>query len=99
NPAVSTRSLHAALPISRGHGVCRGPLSPTVRRKRHAPEGVVARNGPARAVVLGHTEPRGAAAINCPGRARVERELDDLPRLDGRSEEYTSELQSRENLV
>src|SRR5690606_41805632 len=83
-----TLSLHDALPISHG-------------RAGHAPQPRVRDAHPQRAHLAGARAGRRAAAPAPPGPARSG---GDLPRpgrqlRDERSEEHTSELQSREKLV
>src|SRR5690606_41596756 len=98
-PAPSALSLHAALPISLVGGerlsetrdeavelpVDPGPRAPG--RPRRGPRG--GRGGGARRAGGGHPRPR---------RGDPRRLLDQHPEAS-RSEEHTSELQSRENLV
>src|SRR5690606_42104319 len=95
-PQVATSSLHDALPIS----TVAGDIQAIVRGRHGNPFGILGMHG-------GGEEPL-RVNVFAPAAARVwllakpdEREVCELERIhpEGRSEEHTSELQSRENLV
>src|SRR5690606_41370627 len=94
-PGSSTLSLHDALPIwgSRASGDEEGPLARGQRDRHHVPAHEL--SSATRLDLAAHAhglvleqEARVGAGVDHPG------ELEEL-----RSEEHTSELQSRENLV
>src|SRR5690606_41976158 len=89
-PEISTLSLHDALPIYRGARQLRGHRERPLPRRR-VREGAVRlglRSGaPARSLAAARREDRG------------DQQGPDARHHHGRSEEHTSELQSREKLV